>query len=341
MAYSFAAILFALVLGSFGQEAQEAAESPTASLLQVSQSPALQGQQQATQTVPQVSAAQAQLRQSPVALASANVHNSYSSAAPIVPVLPSAGSLQAPLAPNAAALAATASRVKSIQAAQVNETALAFSQLSSLDTEFQELHADDASHVRQLTYNVHLREQLQEKLRQAEQQLMEDNERLADHTMQIIAGADVKEQPHSDNSQASANAATAESGNNETFAALLLEAAVVSRRNRELNNAQIAAQALDRVKSLVDDIASLRARDEEELQALKANAQSREALHKKIELRSDQLHQDTNLLVKDLADIRDLVAKDDSSSNGIGPLDAAPSSSAKQEPAQAEAAPNA
>lgn len=320
MVYSFASILSMLVLGSFGQEA---AQSPTASLLQVSQSPALQGQ--VKQAVPQV-----QLIQQPVALTSVNARNGYSAAPPNMPMVPSVGSMQAPVEQNSASFA-----IKSMQAAQMNETAMAFSQLSSLDTEFKELHADDASHVRQLTYNVHLREQLQERLRQAEQQLMEDNERLADHTMQIIAGADVLEKPHNDNAQPPANAA--ESSNNETFAALLLEAAVVSRRNRELNNAQIAAQALDRVKSLVDDIASLRARDEEEIQALKANAQSRDALHKKIEQRSDQLHQDTNLLVKDLADIRDLVGKD---SNGGGSVDAATSSS-KPEPAQNEVAPNA
>merc|ERR1719313_1690294 len=93
--------------------------------------------------------------------------------------------------PAQAALAATASAVKVTQAVQMNETALAFGQLASLDTEFKELHADDASHVRQLAYNVHLREQLQEKLRQARDQLGADNEHLAERTMQVIAGGDV------------------------------------------------------------------------------------------------------------------------------------------------------
>merc|ERR1719399_2517181 len=99
--------------------------------------------------------------------------------------------------------------------------------------------------------------------------------------MQIIAGGDAVEQNRNDSPQAPVSAG--EGGSNETFAALLLEAAVVSRRNRELNNAQIAAQALDRVKTLVDDIAALRARDEEEIQTLRANAQNRENLRKKIE----------------------------------------------------------
>jgi hypothetical protein len=219
----------------------------------------------------------------------------------------------------------------------MNETALAFNQLSALDTEFKELHADDASHVRQLTYNVHLREQLQEKLREARDQLAEDNEHLAERTMQIIAGGEVMPQPQNGEGQAQGGE---NGGGNETFAALLLEAAVVSRKNRELNNAQIAAQALDRVKQLVEDISALRARDEEEIQALRANAESRSALRKKIDERNDQLHEDTNLLMKDLGNIRDLVTKDDGNGAGSTTDAAAAAASQKQEPAPSDAAQN-
>lgn len=315
------------------------AKEAEASLLQVSQIPTLQSQPQVvSQLVPQVPPAQ--LVQSSVTTAVAAVHNGY--AAPVAPAsgamtIPSAGSMPSPIQPARAMLTATASGAKAAETVQMNATALAFGQLSSLDTEFKELHEDDASHVRQLKYNVQLRTQLQEKLRQARDQLAEDNERLAERTMQIIAGGDTVSQPHSDKSQPVA----AENGNNETFAALLLEAAVVSRRNREINNAQISTQAQAAVKSLVEDIAALRARDEEELQALRANAESRTALHKRIDERGDQLNQDTNLLVQDLNGIRNLAAKEDTNDAGSnGGASDAPVESPKQETAQNEGAPD-
>lgn len=326
-----AAVVLMFVRGCLGNEA---------SLLQVSQAPALQGQQQGAQ-VPQ--ALQGQLVQSSAVPATTAAHNVNAYVAPAVPMAMVPVAVAPPARtslPAQAALAATASAVKVTQAAQVNETALAFGQLSSLDTEFKELHADDASHVRQLIYNVHLREQLREKLREAREQLAEDNERLAERTMQIIAGGEASGEasPHSDDLPPQGGEA---SPANESFAALLLEAAVVSRRNRELNNAQIAAQALDRVKTLVDDIAALRARDEEEIQTLRANAQNRENLRKKIEERSDQLHQDTSMLLTDLGQIRDLVAKDEPPSNAAGGTSEPQATNPKQEGAQNEATPSA
>jgi len=314
----------------------EFTRAPTASLtqapslLQVSQVPALQGTQ--SNINPQV--APQELTGAQSALAPDGLHNVYKSdynpsALTVAPLSIGATATASPLpvATAPTSLAATSSTRKSTQASQMDETALAFSQLSSLDTEFKELHADDESHVRQLTYNVHLREQLREKLQKAQEQLAQDNEQLAERTMQIASKSEGVAPSHGDNAQAPAQ--PAENGANETFAALLLEAAVVSRRNRELNNAQIATQALNRVKALLDDVSALRARDDEELKALHANAQSRDALNQKIVERSDQLQQDTTMLQTDLGQIRDLVSKDSSSSAS----DAAPTAPT-EEPAQ-------
>jgi len=330
--YGFAAMLLVLLHTSQGEEASKAAE---ASLLQVSQNPTFQSQPQSvSQVATQVSQLAPQGPRAQLIQSSVTAHQPVP--VPVAMVTPSAGSVPLSIAPVQTALTATltetASGVKHAQTVQMNETALAFSQLSALDTEFKELHADDASHVRQLKYNVQLREQLQEKLRQARDQLAQDNEHLAERTMEIIAGGEAALQAHSDDSQPEVDS----NGANETFAALLLEAAVTSRRNREVNNAQIAAQAEARVKSLVEDIAALRTKDEEELQALRANADNRNALRKKIEERSDQLHQDTDLLVQDLGSIRNIVSKDDTKDTGSTP-DAAVNQ--KPEAGQNEAAP--
>lgn len=332
MGHMVAQMLFAILYTSLGENAPSA---PEASLLQVSQAPALQAQPQVSVQVPPP-APPAQVVQPSVAGVPTAAQIAY--VGPAAPgaamTTASAGPVPASVPPAQAALTATASGVKSTQMVQMNETALAFGQLSALNTEFKELHADDASHVRQLMYNVHLREQLQEKLRQAGDQLAEDNEHLAERTMQIIADGDPT-QPRKDESLPQG----AENPSNETFAALLLEAAVVSRRNRERDNAQIAAQALERVRQLVADIAALRARDEQEIQALRANAESRNALRKKIEERDDQLHEDTNLLMKDLGSIRDLVSKDDA--NAAGSAMEPPAANPKQDAAQNEAGSNA
>lgn len=184
----------------------------------------------------------------------------------------------------------------------------AFSQLSALEAEFKELREDDSSHVNQLMYTVHLREQLRDQLRTAQEQLEKDNQELAERTSEIIVAG------HQDSAAASSKAADpdgppgqAEEATNTTVAAMLLQDAISSRQHRELNNQQIAKESLDRVQALMNDIAALRKRDEEEMQALRTNADSREALRTKIDKRREQLQTDAGALLEDLSQIRGLV----------------------------------
>merc|ERR1719316_2047945 len=191
-----------------------------------------------------------------------------------------------------------------------NTSRAAFSQLSALEAEFKELREDDSSHVKQLMYTVNLREHLRDQLREAQEQLEKDNQHLAERTVEVIGTANqgiVAAATAAAGSQAADPEDQLEEAPNSTTAAMLLQAAISSRQHREINGQQIAAEALGRVQSLMKDIAALRKRDEEEMQILRKNAESREALRVKIDSRRDQLQTDAGALLQDLSKIRGLV----------------------------------
>lgn len=188
-----------------------------------------------------------------------------------------------------------------------NASGAAFSQLAALEAEFKELREDDSSHVKQLMYTVHLREQLRDQLRTAQEQLEKDNAHLAQRTSEILVSANHGEAAAGNQIQETDTESQPEEAPNTTVAAMLLQAAISSRQHREVNNQQIAAEALDRVQSLMRDIAALKQRDDQEMQALRTNANSREALQAKIDKRRQQLQTDAGALLVDLSQIRGLV----------------------------------
>lgn len=188
-----------------------------------------------------------------------------------------------------------------------NASGAAFSQLAALEAEFKELREDDSSHVKQLMYTVHLREQLRDQLRTAQEQLEKDNAHLAQRTSEILVSANHGEAAAGNQIQATDTESQPEEAPNTTVAAMLLQAAISSRQHREVNNQQIAAEALDRVQSLMRDIAALKQRDDQEMQALRMNANSREALRAKIDKGRQQLQTDAGALLVDLSQIRGLV----------------------------------
>jgi len=189
-----------------------------------------------------------------------------------------------------------------------NTSRAAFSQLSALEAEFKDLREDDSSHVKQLMYTVHLREQLRDQLKHAQEQLEMDNRQLAERTVEIVGtGNQGNSVAGNQGAEPEAQAEGEFEPANATAAAMLLQAAISSRHHREVNGQQIAAEALGRVASLMKDIEALRKRDEEEMKILRKNAESREALRVKIENREEQLQTDAGALLEDLNKIRGLV----------------------------------
>lgn len=204
--------------------------------------------------------------------------------------------------------AAVAGLVSTASASTEQTSRAAFGQLSALDAEFKELRDDDSSHVKQLMYTVHLREKLRDQLKTAQEQLEKDNLQLAQLTAQII-GTESQGNAEAGNQQAAPDSQQDQGidAANGTVAAMLLQAAISSRQHRELTGQQIAAEALSHVEALMQDIAALRKRDEEEMQNLRKNVDSREALQTKIESRKAQLQTDAGALIVDLGQIRGLV----------------------------------
>lgn len=208
--------------------------------------------------------------------------------------------LKAPMANVALAMTSTST----------NSTATAFGQIAELATEFRELREDDNSHVRQLLFNVQLREQLRAKLREVDDQLASDNMRLAQKTAQIGSTGSAGSQG-SDVDESSPESADETSGmdfehaTNSSVAALL-QSATRARESREINNEKVAAQVLDRVKELIKDITALRKRDDDEVQSLSMNSKSRETLESRIGTRIEQLRHDAGDLLVDLGKIREL-----------------------------------
>jgi len=202
----------------------------------------------------------------------------------------------------------TAGLVSTSSAETEQTSRAAFSQLSALEAEFKELREDDSSHVKQLMYTVHLREKLRDQLQAAFVQLEKDNQQLAEQTAQIIMTGDTGNAA-GENQQAQSEGQQTDDADlaNSTVAAALLQAAISSRQHRELTGQQIAAEALNHVSSLMNDIAALRNRDEQEMQTLRKNVDSREALRVKIESRRAQLQTDAGALMEDLSKIRGLV----------------------------------
>jgi hypothetical protein len=209
-------------------------------------------------------------------------------------------SIQQPMSHPTAGLVATSAETEQTSHA-------AFGQLSALEAEFKELREDDSSHVKQLMYTVHLREKLRDQLRTAQEQLEKDNEQLAEQTAQIIMTGN--EGAAADNQKAESAGQQGENADstNNTVAAMLLQAAISSRQHRELTGQQIATEALNHVQALMQDIAALRKRDEDEMTALRHNVDGRESLRTKIENRKAQLQSDAGALLDDLSKIRGLV----------------------------------
>lgn len=208
-----------------------------------------------------------------------------------------------------------------------SSTSAAFSQISDLADEFKDLREDDNAHIRQLLFNIQLREQLRARLSEADQQLANDNMRLAERTAHIAP--DATNTAGAVQSQAATNASEA-----DRVTALLLQSASDAKQHKIMTNEQIAAQALDRVKALVDDITALRERDDQEVQALGMNTKSRETLEARIATRREQLSKDAGNLLVDLGKIRVLAQAGQGQVDASGVAATSPAASFAQQPPQ-------
>jgi len=191
------------------------------------------------------------------------------------------------------ALPATPSKVVTLQSHSPKEVVkMAFGQITDLGSEFHQLREDDLAHTKQLGVDVHLRQKLEEELRQAEQKLGQDNTEVARETLDI-AGPPAAEGQAADtqNSSIAVNAG-----------ASLVQATVLSGTSDP-----IAANVTKDVTAINGDISALHTRDMKEMQALKGNADTRKSLSDQIAEERKELDNDAGGLAANLGKIGSLV----------------------------------
>jgi len=176
-------------------------------------------------------------------------------------------------------------------------TKLAFGQITDLGSEFHQLRADDQAHTKQLGVDVHLREQLEQDLRQAEAQLEKDNAELAQETTGIAVP---ENKPVVE---------VADTKNDATAAGVTVnaEASLVQAKSVSVQQNQMEAKVDKDMKAINGDIGDLRSRDTKEISALRGNSDTRNALSKQIAKQREELDQDTGGLAANLEKIQLLV----------------------------------
>merc|ERR1719335_957159 len=176
-------------------------------------------------------------------------------------------------------------------------TKVAFGQITDLGSEFRQLRADDQAHTKQLAVDVHLREKLQQELRQAEDRLGADNAELAQETTGIVPPG-----------MASQVAGTADVQNETAAATIDAEASLVQATiSSKAPSDPIADDVGKDVKAINSDITDLHSRDTKQIKALKSNAGIRMSLSEQIAKEREELERDAGGLATNLQEIQGLV----------------------------------
>jgi hypothetical protein len=173
-----------------------------------------------------------------------------------------------------------------------NVTKLAFGQITDLGSEFHQLRQDDQAHIKQLGVDIHLRENLEKELHEAEERLEHDNGELAQETTGIVAATPTAE------------VAVPQNSTGDSPPALVQAQSVKTKAETD----PIAIATSRDVKTLTADMSALHARDASEVKALRLNAETRSTLSAQIAKEREELMADSGGLAANLGEIRDLVA---------------------------------
>jgi len=210
-------------------------------------------------------------------------------AAPVAPV----AAPVAPVVPQQQAAAPTDQAIDMNAVGGDNPTN-AFVQLKELQTEFEQISANDQTHMRKVLFNVQLRQVLKKKLKAELQRLDDDNE--------FLQGAigRVKEME------------AAEHGG-EAMAPATNKALVQLRKKLSQSGGpsseQIAHSVLEHMQQMAGGVGQIRMNDEHEIAALIANSQARNHLERTIEQQKRKLDSDSGVLLKDLSKIVSLTGE--------------------------------
>jgi hypothetical protein len=197
----------------------------------------------------------------------------------------------APVMPLPAAAAPTDQAVDFNANNDANNPNNAFVQLKELQTEFEQISANDQTHMRKLLFNVQLREVLKKKLQAELTRLDDDNE--------FLQGAisRVKEMEAAEHGGAAVAAATS-----KALVQLRKQLTVANGPSSE----QIAHQVLEHMQQMAGGVSQIRMNDEHEIASLIANSQARSHLERTIEQQKHKLDADSGVLLKDLTKIASL-----------------------------------
>lgn len=197
---------------------------------------------------------------------------------------------------------------------------------ADLGEKLHTLRTDDLAHMEKLSFNVELRMALREKLRVVDSQLASKESALAQFDVSTLATVQpsAKESPVG-LSEAPANSTGAagllqvqNSGGTPSERAVEKLKQVMSQvdmndvneysKKREWTIEQVATNALELVRGLGDDIKLLsEVHDQQELDALRNNAKTRDALGAQLASEQAQLQKDAGSLEVDLKGIHDSV----------------------------------
>jgi len=211
--------------------------------------------------------------------------------APVMPVAPAAPAV--PVMPQQPAAAPTDQAID-LNTVGSDNPSNAFVQLKELETEFQQISANDQTHMRKLLFNVQLREVLKKKLKAELQRLDDDNE--------FLQGAigRVKEMEAAEHGGAAIAPAT-----NKALVQLRKKLSQSGGPSSE----QIAHSVLEHMQQMAGGVGQIRMNDEHEIAALIANSQARNHLERTIEQQKRKLDADSGVLLKDLSKIVSLTGE--------------------------------
>lgn len=217
-------------------------------------------------------------------------------AAPVAPVATPVAPVAAPVAPVMPQQQAAAPTDQAIDMNTVggDNPTNAFVQLKELQTEFEQISANDQTHMRKVLFNVQLRQVLKKKLKAELQRLDDDNE--------FLQGAigRVKEMEAAEHGGEAMAPAT-----NKALVQLRKKLSQTGGPSSE----QIAHSVLEHMQQMAGGVGQIRMNDEHEIAALIANSQARNHLERTIEQQKRKLDSDSGVLLKDLSKIVSLTGE--------------------------------
>lgn len=192
-----------------------------------------------------------------------------------------------PVAPVAAVVAAP----QPAAVVEAENPNAAFVQLRELQTEFEQISANDQAHMRKLLFNVQLRDVLKKKLQAELQHLEEDNSFLQGAIVRV------KEMEAAERSGTAVTPMTS-----QALLSLKKELSAAPGKSSEV----IAHEVLQHIQAMSGAVAQVRLNDEHEIASLVANSQARSKLEHTIEEQKAKLDADSGVLLKDLSQIATL-----------------------------------